>query len=242
VTAGRLHILVVDDDVDNARSLGELFELEGHEADVVYNGEAAVDAFARRHYDLAFMDVMLPGKNGVESFLEIKKRNPLARVYLMTGYSVEQLLQQAIDNGALGVLTKPVSIDKVLTALRDVSPTGMVLIAEDDPTLGPQLAELVSQAGYETALVTDGSKALSTIEERRVHVLILDLKLPLIDGVGVYKALAAAKRAVPTIIITGCASEYSTQLAALDDVAVTGILNKPFDPTLLLERLAKLAA
>lgn len=240
--AGRLRILVVDDDADNALSLGELFELEGHEADVVYSGEAAIAAFAARHYDIAFMDVMLPGKNGVESFLEIKRRNHAARVYMMTGYSVEQLLQQAVDNGALGVLHKPISIDKVLEVLRETSPAGLVLIAEDDPALGPQLAELVGQAGYETALVTDGSKALTVIEERRVHVLILDLRLPLIDGVGVYKALEAANRLVPTIIITGCASEYSAKLAALDDIAITGILNKPFDPTLLLERLEKLAA
>ena len=242
VMARRLCILVVDDDVDNARSLAELFELEGHQADVAYSGEAAIGAFAARQYDIAFLDVLLPGRNGVESFLEIKRQNGAARAYMMTGYSVEQLLQQAVSGGVRGVLRKPYTVDKLLAILRDTSPAGLVLVAEDDPALGRHLAGLVSQAGYATALVTDGGTALATVEDRRIHVLVLDLRLPLIDGVGVYKELEAANRAVPTIIITGRGSGRSTRLAALDDVAVTGILNKPFDPALLLERLETLAA
>ena len=44
----------------------------------------------------------MPGKNGVESFFEIRRMKPDAKVFMMTGYSVEQLVQQAIDHGALG--------------------------------------------------------------------------------------------------------------------------------------------
>ena len=157
------------------------------------------------------------------------------------GYRYD-LLQQAVSGGVRGVLRKPYTVDKLLAILRDTSPAGLVLVAEDDPALGRHLTGLVSQAGYATALVTDGGTALATVEDRRIHVLVLDLKLPLIDGVGVYKELEAANRAVPTIIITGRGSGRSTRLAALDDVAVTGILNKPFDPALLLERLETLAA
>ena len=61
-----LRILVVDDDADNANSLGELFELEGHRPLVVYDGEAAIAAYLKEDFDIAFMDVMMPGKNGVE--------------------------------------------------------------------------------------------------------------------------------------------------------------------------------
>ena len=91
-----LRILVVDDDADNAYSLGELFELEGHSVQVALSGEDAIAAYLAADFDLAFMDVMMPGLNGVESFIEIRKMRPEARVYMMTGYSVEQLLQQAL--------------------------------------------------------------------------------------------------------------------------------------------------
>ena len=132
----KLSILVVDDDEDNANSLGELFEMEGHLVTVAHSGEAAIAAYVGTAFDLAFMDVMMPGRNGVESFLEIRKLRPEAKVFMMTGYSVEQLLQQAMEHGAMGVLTKPIDIDKLLRSVDDVRPSGIVLIAEEDPQFG----------------------------------------------------------------------------------------------------------
>ncbi len=237
-----LRILVVDDDEDNANSLGELFEMEGHRVTVVHSGQDAIDAFKQGTFDVAFMDVMMPGKNGVESFLEIKRMRPNARVYMMTGYSVEQLLQQAIEHGAMGVLSKPVDIGKVLAVLADIQPNGIVLIAEDDPDFGPQLKTMIEGAGHSCDLVRNGKDALSRVMDGGINVLILDLKMPLIDGVQVYTELKRAGRSVPTIIITGSGSEYTDTLEALQDVCVTGILNKPFDPWVLLGRLDRLAA
>ena len=146
-TSKSLRILVVDDNRDNADALAELFELEGHHAQVAYSGEEAIAAFQGTDFDLAFIDVMMPGKNGVESFLEIKRLKPGARVYMMTGYSVEQLLQQALDNGALGVLSKPIDPGKVMAAIQAVEPNGVVLVAEDDPDFGPELQQVVASTG-----------------------------------------------------------------------------------------------
>ncbi len=237
-----LRILVVDDDFDNAESMGELLSLEGHKVTVVHSGQAAIDAFTHDNFDIAFMDVMMPGKNGVESFLEIKKLKPGARVYMMTGYSVEQLLQQAIENGAMGVLSKPVDTRKVLSVLNDVRPFGIVLIAEDDPELGPTLREVIRGSGYRAELVQNGRDAIDTVRRGGVEVLILDLKMPLIDGIEVYSILKSEGRVVPTIIITGSGHEYHDTLEAIQDVKLTGILNKPFDPLTLLQTLNRLAA
>lgn len=242
MTKKPLRILVVDDDTDNANSLAELFQMEGHRADVVYSGEAAVAAYGTACYDIAFMDVMMPGKNGVDSFLEIRKLQRDAKVYMMTGYSVEELLQQAIDNGAMGVLSKPVSVAKVLAVLQEVSPAGIVLIAEDDPDFGPELKELIEGSGMQCELVQNGRGALDKVMAGGVDILILDLKMPLIDGVEVYTQLKEAGRTVTTIIITGNGAEYASTFDAIKDVAISGILNKPFDPMLLLGRLDNLAA
>jgi CheY-like chemotaxis protein len=237
-----LRILIVDDDEDNANSMGELFELEGHNVIVVHSGQAAIDAFKSSIFDVAFMDVMMPGKNGVESFLEIKRLRPNARVYMMTGYSVEQLLQQAIDHGAMGVLSKPVDVNKVLAVLGDIQPNGIVLIAEDDPSFGPQLKSIIEGCGRPCDLVHNGNEAIGRVLSGNIEILILDLKMPLIEGVNVYNELKRAGRTVPTIIITGSGAQYHDTLDALRDVCVTGILNKPFDPWELLDRLDRLAA
>ncbi len=237
-----LRILVVDDDADNANSLGELFEMEGHRPLVVHDGEAAIAAYLKEDFDVAFMDVMMPGKNGVESFLEIKRLKPSARVYMMTGYSVEQLLQQAIAGGAMGVFTKPVNLYQVLETVSGLGPSGIVLVAEDDPDFGPTLAQLINRNGYRCELVRNGRDAISRVVAGGADVLVLDLKMPLINGIDVYNTLKKQGRNVPTVIITGNAHESSGDLSLFDDVMSTGILNKPFDPFVLLERLETLAA
>jgi CheY-like chemotaxis protein len=188
------------------------------------------------------MDVMMPGRNGVESFLEIKRLKPGAKVYMMTGYSVEQLLQQAADNGALGVFSKPVDLTKVMVAIEDAKPHGIVLVAEDDPDLGPQLEESILGTGRSCELVTNGRDALARIGQGGVDVLILDLNMPLINGIEVYNTLLKSGNVVPTVMMTAFSDQYQDALDALNDVEVTGILNKPFDPVLLLERLERLAA
>ena len=237
-----LRILVVDDDRDNADSLAELFTMEGHEVEVAYNGEEAIAAYSRRDFDLAFMDVMMPGRNGVESFLAIKRLKPGAKVYMMTGYSVEQLLQQAAENGALGVFSKPVDLTKVMAAIDEALPHGIVLLAEDDPDLGPQLEQTILTAGRNCELVTNGKDALARLARGGVDVLILDLNMPLINGIEVYNALRKSGSVVPTVMMTAYSDQYQDALDALTDVEVTGILNKPFDPVILLDRLARLAA
>ena len=112
-----LNILVLDDDAENADALAELFSMENHKVIVAYSGEDAIAAYKANDFDLAFFDVMMPGKNGVESFLEIRRLNPNAKVYFMTGYSGDDLLQKALANGALGVFGKPVDLSKVLDML-----------------------------------------------------------------------------------------------------------------------------
>ena len=110
----QLNILVVDDDAANAESLAELFAMDNHRVIVAYDGDQAIEAFSLNKVDVGFFDVMMPNKNGVDSFMHIKRLNPDARVYFMTGYSADDLIDQAVKGGALGVFSKPVDVDRIL--------------------------------------------------------------------------------------------------------------------------------
>jgi DNA-binding NtrC family response regulator len=112
-----LNILVLDDDVENAESLAELFAMDDHKVIVAYDGQQAIEAFSLNKVDIGFFDVMMPGKNGVDSFIEIRQSHPDAQVYFMTGYSADDLLKKAMENGAMGVFGKPVDLPKVLEML-----------------------------------------------------------------------------------------------------------------------------
>jgi DNA-binding NtrC family response regulator len=115
----KLNILVVDDDAANAESLAELFEMDDHRVIVAYDGQQAIEAFSLNKVDIGFFDVMMPNKNGVDSFMEIKATNPDARIYFMTGFSADDLLEKAVKGGALGVFSKPVDLSRLLQAVED---------------------------------------------------------------------------------------------------------------------------
>ena len=235
-----LKILIVDDDKDNAQSLGELFEIEGHHVALAYNGEDAITAYCNTTFDLAFMDVMMPEKNGVESFLAIKRIQPAAKVYMMTGYSVEDLLRQAVREGALGVLEKPYDAAEVLRLARDVGRNGLVLAspATTPHGTGEAIFSALSQNGVASRLLKDAVTLGEGVGPE--DVLVIDAQVPLIESVSFFKQVQVQGHVAPTILVPPAVPAKSE--SPLRDIEVTGILNKPFDPTELISRLPHLAA
>jgi len=101
------NVLIVEDDPDFAESLMIALGVRNCRVDIARTGEEAVRKFRSLNYDITFMDIKLPGKNGVESLAEIKGFCPAARVVMMTGYSEAALLDQARNAGATDILRKP---------------------------------------------------------------------------------------------------------------------------------------
>ncbi len=100
-------VLIVEDDPDFAESLMIALGVRDCHVDVARTGEEAIRKFRSLCYDIAFMDIKLPGKNGVESLTEIRSFCPAARVVMMTGFSEAALLDTARKAGAIDILRKP---------------------------------------------------------------------------------------------------------------------------------------
>ena len=66
------------------------------------------------------MDIHMPGMNGVEAFLKIKKILPECVVVMITGFLVESLVKRALAEGAMAVLLKPLSIEELLNIVDEV--------------------------------------------------------------------------------------------------------------------------
>jgi two-component system response regulator HydG len=230
-----LSIFIVDDDQDFAESLADILSDAGHRVELCFDGESAVQTFRGKEFDITFMDVKLPGKNGVESFFEIRRIHPQARVVMMTAYSVEQLIAQAVEHGALGVLRKPFDTGRMLSMLEDVKPDGVILVADDDPDFADGLRQLIAEKGYKTVVARTGQEALSTILADGIDILVLDLRLPVLNGLEVYLELKRRNRALPTIIVTGYPLEEAEAVNQLREMSVAGCLVKPFDPHRLLD-------
>jgi|SRR5579863_6261242 len=225
-------VLIVDDDSDHAESLADVIEMRGHTIQVAYSGEEAIGYFRAGDFDFVLLDIKLPGINGVETFLEMRKIRPTAQVMMMTGYSVEQLVAQAIEGGALGVLHKPFAALQVLDLLSQIQPRGRVLVADGDAAFVSSIVPVLENAGYAVEVAVTGAEALDKMINEQVDCLVLDLRLPVLSGAELYARLVKAGRTVPTVLVTdGQEDAEADQPLRLQ---VRGMLFKPFDPNALL--------
>ena len=109
----RANVMIVDDDQDMAESLAELLALSGCNVTTAANGREAVLTHGKRDFDVTFMDVRMPVMNGVDSFFEIRKLKPDAKIVMMTGFK-ESIVTKALEAGAAGLLNKPFDIAAML--------------------------------------------------------------------------------------------------------------------------------
>jgi CheY-like chemotaxis protein len=231
-----LQVLIIDDDRDFAESLAMTLEGRDCEVTIAFTGEEAIRVFPDHDFDLSFMDMRLPGKTGLESFAELKKVKPDARVVLMTGYGTEELSGQARDAGIRAVFSKPLRMNDIFDTIERAR-GGCVLVADDDPDFVLGLRSLLQERGKTVVIATDGGEAIDGVLKNGVDVLILDMKMPVLNGLEVVKELHRKGRLVPTIVITGYRSEFAEEIASLAEFGVEHVLSKPFEPALLLERM-----
>lgn len=116
-------ILVLDDNVEVALGLAEILDLSGYAVTLAHDGASAVSAYNEGNIDIGLFDIRMPGMNGVQAFLEIKKRHPGVNVILMSGYADESIIESALDNGVRGLLSKPFEPEDMLAKLRELHPS-----------------------------------------------------------------------------------------------------------------------
>lgn len=232
-----VRVLVVDDDEDLAEALSITMEGRGASVTIAHSGHEALQCFEEDEFDICFMDVMMPGLNGVDCLFEIRRLNPKARIVMMTGHSVEQLLERALDGGAIGVLHKPVAIPELLRLMEDAS-KGCVLIADDDEDFCEALKLVLEESGKRVICVGDGVSALSIVQREVVDALVLDGRMPGLSGVETYLQMRNAGVDVFTILVTAFEDEgLEADASALQQSRVRS-LRKPLDMSQLLNLLS----
>ena len=112
-------ILIIDDEINITESMKYLLEYAGFDVSVANNGQEAIKLVAKRKFDVTLIDIKMPEMNGVETLNEIKKIQPLIRAFMMTGYSLQHLIRQAKELGALEILQKPIKIEKVIALIEN---------------------------------------------------------------------------------------------------------------------------
>lgn len=236
-----LDVLVVDDDHDLASGIADMLEAEGHRAVLAGSGEAAIEVARERAFDMIFLDVKLPGMTGIDALRELRKTQGRARVVLMTGYRIDNLLTEAVKTGGRTVLTRAATAPQMLEHLRDVGPGGIVLLVAENGSLGASLEESLTGQGLKARLARTEAAAESAASAG-LDVLILDLQRPISRILEAYLALQDLDPAVTVVMIASPLENGKPIVNPLRSISVTGCLFKPFDPAELLQGVRDYAA
>jgi CheY-like chemotaxis protein len=222
-----MRVLIADDDADVREVLVESFRDAGFDVLQAANGLEALLCVKRDRPDAVVLDLMMPRLGGVEALKRIHAFNPGIRALVVTGAIDSELHRQATLAGAAGVFAKPVSAATLVAALAGPAPapapkpaepapappqsrgapTGRVLVVDDNPEVRAMLEDVLTSLGYTTRSAADGATAVRSVLTEAPDVVLLDVYMPGLSGVGALPTIVALAPNAKVIMISGAANE-----------------------------------
>jgi CheY-like chemotaxis protein len=202
-------LLIVEDDRTFATTVLELGRESGLKGVVAASGQQALDLARSIKPDAITLDLRLPDIDGWV-LLDRLKHDPQTRhipVQIVSGLDQEL---RGLQCGALGFLVKPVSAEQLMDGLGTVRAfvdkrVKQLLVVEDDPVQSQAISDLVGGTDVETTAVASAEHALDTLAERPYDCVVLDLRLPGMNGFELIERIKADRRhrRMPVIVYTG---------------------------------------
>lgn len=239
----KLRVLVVDDNEEFCKNVTDILELKGYEVVSAYDGFKGLEAVKENGFDLVLMDIKMPVMDGVETYRKVKEIAADTPVIMVTAFAVEDLIREALQQGAYGSLKKPIDFDQLLELIEQATGKGtMILVADDDENLCANIQEVLSDKGYRVSVAYDGNEAIDKAEKHNFDIMLLDMKLPALNGLETYLAIREFRPDVVTIIIADCEQKTSELVQRVLQKSVYTCLEKPIDMDRLVSLLAQIKA
>lgn len=205
---------------------------KGYEVSIANDGFEAIDTVKEEFFDIIFMDIKMPVLNGVETYKKIKEINEKIIIIMMTAYAVEDLIQDALKEGAYGVIYKPLDFEKILSLIeesKDTKQGGLILIVDDDPGTCKTLENILTKKGYDVVISNTGEDAITKAKEKIFDIIFIDMKLPTLNGLETYLELKKINPKLIAIVITAYHQEMDDLVQeAMNNSAYT-CLTKPIN-------------
>ena len=111
-------VLVVDDEKNICELLKQALEQVGCRVHTACDGQTALDCASKTSLDAVFLDIKMPGMNGVEVLKTLRRTQPDACFVMITGYATSDLVDESLSSGAFVCLSKPFGIVQVLDVIK----------------------------------------------------------------------------------------------------------------------------
>ena len=255
-----MKVLIVDDDKEIRDYLSEIIENMGHSVVAVSSGYEAIDHIRQHGVNLAYIDINMPGIDGLQTLNRMREIDPKVSAVMITGSDLERLEKNPLQKGVYVGLTKPFTeqqireindaYEKVKGPLEFVynNPYTLnmekvygatILVADDEKSIIDVVTNALDSDGFhniDTAF--NGEEAIESFNEKKHDLIITDIVMPKVTGMEILRHVKAISNASQVIIITANANK-DTAIAAVR-LGAYDYMEKPFDLD-TLQRITKLA-
>jgi DNA-binding NtrC family response regulator len=242
-------VLVVDDEQILCDLFKTVLSHAGYEVLTASNGRDGLALFQRQRPQLTLLDLRMTEMNGIEVLKDIRKLDPQANVMILTAWGSDALERQARQLGVTDFLSKRMTLNAVMTSLERMQqrqhqtatakapvaaaaaatpltpPSASILIVDDEPQICTALMNAISPLGYRVRSASSGAEALALVEQETPALIILDMHMPEMNGIGVLRGLQERKIRSGVILLTGSHDEKLMTEAL--DLGVVDIIGKP---------------
>ncbi|HID89710.1 MAG TPA: response regulator, partial [Anaerolineae bacterium] len=234
-------ILVVEDDPDVANLIRYHLEAAGFQVEIAATGQEALQMAREVDPALITLDLLLPDINGL-AVLQQLKADPETTAIPVVVVSVVLSKEESLRLGAVGYVTKPIDEEVLLRAVqRGLGRRGPILVIDDDSDTLQLIREALRQHGLGVRTTRHGRRALQVAQEVHPALVLLDLKLPDIDGYQVLRGLKSnpLTRDIPVMVMTGSPGRIERREEAFM-LGATRFLAKPFAVEELVQEITRL--
>ncbi|HEY4689460.1 MAG TPA: GAF domain-containing protein [Anaerolineae bacterium] len=224
-------ILVVEDEPDIASLIARNLAQVGYDVQTVGTGKEAIETVRRDHPDLVTLDIYLPDIDG-QQVLKTLKGDPETAGVPVIIVSVMPDGNESLRLGAVDFLAKPLDSTLLLDSVgRVLGQIGSVLVIEDDLDTSRMLTEALQRASFRVMVTSNGRHALDLARDEHPDLILLDLRLPRMDGYTVLQHLKKSPGTadIPVIIMTGSVTLDAVKREEFIALGAADFLVKPFD-------------
>jgi DNA-binding NtrC family response regulator len=231
---GKKYLLVVDDQINLLTTLKFIFEDSGFEVTMVSSGIQAIEKIKEINYDLALLDINMPEMDGLDTFREIKKTSPSTAVVMMTGNKENMQVKKCLEEGAITVVYKPFSVNKLIELMGEVMSRPVVLVVDDRRDDRVVLRNNLELNNFRVLEAKDGEDALEKVKRGNFDVCLVDFYMPGIDGLETIDKIKEINPEVGVILMSGSTLEDAVR-SEISSNGGLAFLRKPYDINNLVE-------
>ncbi|PAR37008.1 hybrid sensor histidine kinase/response regulator [Vibrio metoecus] len=244
-------VLVVDDN-DSARNiLDSLLTAMRFNVVTVSNGFEALSEIQQKPFDMLFVDWNMPGMNGIELLTRVKSLGlrEQTKCFLVTAYGRDIHLDSENSKLVDSLIVKPVNPSNLLDAIvtsygidhvrhkqtevhqhRKPNFTGQTLLLVEDNEVNQEVAlGLLQETGLSVIVANNGQEALQRLAEKSFDLVLMDMQMPVMDGITATKKIRADERWKTLPIVAMTANAMATDIEHCTQAGMNDHLSKPID-------------